>query len=85
MQLEINSPKLEALIAARLESGSFHGIEDILLQALDTPLPMEKKSVVAGKRRHERRSLAALFADSPFKGLDLCFDRETDTGRSIRL
>ncbi len=32
-----------------------------------------------------RKSLAQLFADSPFKGLDLDFDRDPDPGREIVL
>jgi hypothetical protein len=32
-----------------------------------------------------RKSLAQLFAESPFRGLDLDFEREPDSGRDIRL
>jgi hypothetical protein len=32
-----------------------------------------------------RKSLAQLFADSPFKGLDLDFERDPDLGREIAL
>jgi hypothetical protein len=32
-----------------------------------------------------RKSLAQLFADSPFRGLDLDFEREPDLGRDIHL
>jgi hypothetical protein len=85
MQLEIKSPELEALIAKRLESGAFQGIEDILLQALNAPLRRKEFDVSGSKHKPGRKSLAALFADSPFKGLDLSFDREKDTGRDIRL
>jgi hypothetical protein len=85
MQLEIKSPELEALIAKRLESGAFQRIEDILLQALNAPLRRKELDVSGSKHPLDRKSLAALFADSPFKGLDLSFDREEDTGRDIRL
>jgi plasmid stability protein len=32
-----------------------------------------------------RKSLAQLFADSPFRGLDLDFERDRDVGRNIAL
>jgi hypothetical protein len=35
---------------------------------------------------HQRaRNLVELFAESPFKGLDLDFERDRDTGRNIEL
>jgi hypothetical protein len=85
MQLEIKSPELQALIAQRLERNAFPGIEEILIQALNAPLHLKPQSVGGNPRKNGRKSLAALFADSPFKGLDLSFDREQDTGRDFRL
>jgi hypothetical protein len=43
-----------------------------------TTQPMRRRS--AG-----RKSLVQLFADSPFKGLDLDFERDQDLGREIVL
>jgi hypothetical protein len=37
------------------------------------------------KRPEGGKSLAQLFAESPFKGLDLKFERDTDTGRPVKL
>jgi hypothetical protein len=37
------------------------------------------------KRSAGRKSLAQLFAESPFKGLDLKFERDPDTGRPVNL
>ena len=37
------------------------------------------------KRPAGRKSLAQLFAESPFKGLDLKFERDPDTGRPVTL
>lgn len=37
------------------------------------------------KRPAGKKSLAQLFADSPFKGLDLKFERDPDTGRPVSL
>jgi hypothetical protein len=85
LQLEIKSPELEALIAKRLECGGLQDIEDVLLEALKPRIRSEQSDANGLKRDPARRSLAALFADSPFKGLDLRFEREEDTGRDIRL
>jgi hypothetical protein len=76
---------LQALIAQRLESKAFQGIEDMLIQALNASSRLEEHGVSRGQRPTGRKSLAALFADSPFKGLDLSFNREEDIGRDIRL
>jgi len=85
MQLEIKSPELEALIAKRLESGAYQSIEEILLQALNDPSSIRQLGGSSNRRQSGRKSLAALFADSPFKGLDLSFEREEDIGRDLRL
>jgi len=85
MQLEIKSPELQVLIAQRLASNAFQGIEEILLQALNASSRMEQLDAGGSQHQIGRKSLAALFADSPFKGLDLCLDREEDTGRDIQL
>ena len=37
------------------------------------------------KRPPRRKSLAQLFAESPLKGLDLKFERDSDTGRPLQL
>lgn len=49
-----------------------------------------KKLAGSGKihirnRPPSRKSLAQLFAESPFKGLDLRFERDPDTGRPVKL
>jgi hypothetical protein len=85
MQLEIKSPELEALIAERLESGGSQSIEEILLRALSAEPTRESSGVGASHRQTGRKSLAALFADSPFKGVDLLIERDKDTGRDLRL
>jgi hypothetical protein len=75
MQLEIKSPELQVLIAQRPASNAFQGIEEILLQALNASSRIEQLGVGGSQRKIGRKSLVALFANSPFKGLDLCLDR----------
>ncbi|MGI8743851.1 MAG: hypothetical protein ACR2NN_15010 [Bryobacteraceae bacterium] len=78
MTIQIHKPELEALIEERLKTGAFENIEDVLLQALISS-GVEIKPVQAKRPRPEgKKSLARLFADSPFKGLALDFERFPD-------
>lgn len=81
MTIEISKPELEALIQQRLQTGAFESVEDMLLQALNASpavLPCAERST-------EAKNLADLFADSPFAGLDMDFERDKDLGREIEL
>jgi hypothetical protein len=81
MTIEINRPELEALIRHRLQEGQFGSVEDMLLDALQEP----KQQDASASTRPGRKSLARLFAESPFKGLNLKFERDSDTGRAVEL
>ena len=83
-------PELEQVIAQAIQEGVIHDADealDITLETLRSRLkalgtvdePQEKK------RPADRKSLAQLFAESPFKGLDLDFERDADTGRPVEL
>jgi hypothetical protein len=76
-----SQPELEALIQQRLQSGAFQNVEDVLLHALKSSEP--EGDVPA--RGSNAKNLVELFADSPFAGLDMDFERDTDTGREIEL
>ncbi len=85
MTIEIKKPELEALIAERLQSGTFENVEDVLLQALKSSPPQDQAAPSKRQRPPGRKSLAQLFAESPFKGLDLDFERDQDFGRDVEL
>ena len=84
MMIEIQKPEVEALLLERMKSGEFQSVEDVILQALQS-LSDARRSTSPGKRPDGRKSLAALFADSPFRGLELDFERNPDCGRDIAL
>ncbi len=84
MTIEIHRPELEALIRERMKSGAFHDVEDVIMQALKSS-PAADAASSAPHRPVGRKSLAQLFADSPFKGLDIDFERDPDYGREITL
>jgi len=52
--------------------------------SLEAYLAQVLQSAVATSPIAERKSLAQLFAESPFKGLDLQFERDQDTGRPVK-
>jgi hypothetical protein len=81
MTIEIHQPELRALIQERLQSGAFHDVEEVLLHALKTSEPQPAYPAHGA----DAENLADLFANSPFAGLDLDFERDRDTGREIDL
>ena len=83
MTIEIHRPELEALIRERMKTGAFHNVEDVLMQALTSSQPPSAGN--NGQRAKGRKSLAQLFAESPFKGLDIDFERDPDHGRDVEL
>lgn len=85
MTIEIHRPELEALIRERMKSGAFRDVEDVIMQALQSSHAGELPPPEIPRRPAGRKSLAQLFADSPFKGLDIDFQRDPDYGRDIAL
>ena len=85
IEVELNV-KTQALLAARAAA---HNMDlsayaaTLLEQAASESAP--GVSSAAGQRPSGRRSLAQLFADSPFRGLDLDFERDPDLGRELAL
>jgi hypothetical protein len=86
MTIEVHRPELEALIRERMKSGAFQNVEDVLMQALQSSvLTTETPATPKRWRPESRKSLAQLFAESPFKGLDIDFERDPDHGRDLDL
>jgi Arc/MetJ-type ribon-helix-helix transcriptional regulator len=84
MMIEIHNPEAEAIIRERISAGGFKDAEEVIIQALRSS-PAAETPAAAPDRPAGRKSLAQLFADSPFKGLDIDFERETDCGRDVTL
>lgn len=62
-------------------------VAGLLEQAARPELPALPDQTARPKRPRPpgRKSLVELFAESPFKGLDLDFERDRDVGRDIEL
>jgi hypothetical protein len=68
-----------------MNSGGFQNVEDVIIQALTSSSVAEAPASGGATRPAGRKSLAQLFAESPFKGLDIDFEREPDCGRDVTL
>jgi hypothetical protein len=86
VKLEL-TPEVEASLVAQARARGL-SLESYLDQMLERAA-MEREVFPAEaerpKRSKDKKSLAQLFADSPFKGLDLDFERDADTGRPVTL
>jgi plasmid stability protein len=84
-------PEVEAALVLQAAA---HGraveahVASLLEEAVHFPptRPLQDQTA-RGKRQRSagRKSLAQLFAESPFRGLDLHFERDRDLGRDIEL
>ncbi len=87
MTIEITRPEIEARIQQRLHSGDIHDIDELLIRALDALLEKEMAAARAAavEPANSARDLVELFASSPFRGLNINFERDRDPGRDIKL
>ena len=94
MIFENIQPETEALIQQYLLSGQFHDINELLAKAIgalrdrETELPVAAQNQAERRMLEGRKSLPQLFAESPFKGLNIEFDEsehDKDFGRNIEL
>jgi len=85
------SPEVKAALARKAAA---HGCKvevyaaSLLEDAVHLPVanPSQDQTVRPKRQRPPgRKSLAQLFAESPFRGLDLDFERDGDLGRDIEL
>lgn len=67
-------PEVEAALLAQAHARGL---------SLEAYLDRVLQSAAAPKRPPGRKSLAQLFADSAFKGTDMDFERDPDTGRPV--
>jgi hypothetical protein len=89
IQIEL-SPEIESRLAAQAAAHRMdvRAYAAVLLQQAAQPATTESENSATRSgydRPANRKSLAQLFAESPFKGLDLDFERDPDFGRDIAL
>jgi hypothetical protein len=89
IQVEL-SPETEARLAAQAAARSMDvpTYAASLLEEAARPTAAKLEGLTSQpkhQRPPDRKSLAQLFAESPFRGLDLDFERDQDFGRSVEL
>jgi hypothetical protein len=83
-------PEVQAELARRAAARGIDVpayVATLLEQAAQPEAPELRDATARPKRQRPpgRKSLAQLFAESPFRGLDLDFERDRDLGRDIEL
>lgn len=81
MQLK---PETERLVQEEIRSGHFHSVDELIVQSVHAWREKHRVSQPVETPAEQRRpagtkSLARLFAESPFKGLSMNFERFSDT------
>ena len=79
MNLEIQNPELVERVNAHIQTGQFHNADEVIEKALDAlegKVPAPASTAAERRRAAGRKSLVQLFAESPFKGLEIDFERE---------
>jgi hypothetical protein len=76
MTIQITKPEVEALINQRLQSGGFKDAEDVVWQALQSPLEAVTKPP---KNVGPAKDMVELFA--PLRGLDVEFEADRTANR----
>jgi hypothetical protein len=89
IQVEL-SPETESRLAAQAAARRMDvpAYAASLLERAAQPATLESENALLGsdqQRAIGRKSLAQLFAESPFKDLDMEFERDRDFGRDIEL
>ena len=77
------TPHQEAFIEQRVSNGRFATADDALQAAVS--LLEEREAANSTKKSPQRKSLASLFAESPFRGLDMDFPRDRGPLRDMDL
>jgi plasmid stability protein len=85
------TPEVQAALA-RQAAAHGRAVEvhaaSLLEEAVHVPVERPPQNQTAQPKRQRapgRKSLAQLFAESPFRGLDLHFERNPDLGRDVKL
>jgi Arc/MetJ-type ribon-helix-helix transcriptional regulator len=77
-------PETEQLVQEEIRSGHFHSVDELIVQGVRAwrekhRVSQPSQPPVKQSRPQGKKSLARLFAESPFKGLSMDFERFSDT------
>ena len=71
-------PETERLVKEELQSGQFRSVDEIIVEGVQARREKARTPVPAASRRAPRKNLVDLFAESPFNGLEMNFERFPD-------
>jgi hypothetical protein len=77
------APETERLVREEIRNGHVRSVDEIIqagVQAL-----RERRPALVDPPKSDAKNLVELFGNSPFKGLNLEFERDQDFGRDIQL
>jgi len=76
-------PETERLVEEEIRSGHFHSVDELIVAGVrawrEKYQAAEPDEALPKQRPEGRKSLVQLFAESPFNGLSLDFERFPDT------
>ena len=76
-------PETEQLVQDEIRRGHFHSVDELIVQGLYAwrekhQISQSAETPAEHRRPEGKKSLAQLFAESPFKGLSMNFERFPD-------
>jgi Arc/MetJ-type ribon-helix-helix transcriptional regulator len=71
-------PETEQLVKEELQSGHFRSVDEIIVEGVQARRQKEQTPVPAAEHQQPKKNLVELFAESPFKGLAMNFERFPD-------
>jgi hypothetical protein len=72
-------PETERLVKEEMQSGHFRSIDEIIVEGVQARREKERMPVPAAvDPKTLKKNLVELFAESPFKGLEMKFERFPD-------
>jgi Arc/MetJ-type ribon-helix-helix transcriptional regulator len=77
-------PETEQLVQEEIRSGHFHSVDELIVEGVHAwrekhQVAQPAEAPAKPRRPEGKKSLAQLFAESPFKGLSMNFERFSDT------
>ncbi len=81
MQIEI-APETERLVREEISSGHFRSVDEMIEAGVQA---FRQRGTAVNAPGSDAKNLVELFENSPFKGLNIEFERDRDYGREIDL
>lgn len=71
-------PETEQLVSEELQSGRFRSVDEIIVRGVQAGRESERSVPAPAGHQNPKKNLVELFAESPFNGLEMDFERFPD-------